>query len=423
MIELSLFGVLLGTLASALSVVLAIVALTSVTYIAMTLITALRARPGPPLAPGALRGARLIGLSVAIAAAGFALLGLRVGSAGSGGEIVPTLSLAIAGAAALGSTTACALLGCARGVMMLQGARAARAARIEAAAAAETKLLEAKTERHREGDDLLEQAEAAAAGLARLRAALEKLARARSEIERKLDDDRATLGSELRTSYKRAHDEVTMKLEIGERILDAAEAATFRLACNAPLRKLVRRRPREALLCLEGLVSDQAGAPVTDASLAEATAALSSFLDDIRKARGSLQALLHKRPAGIKPSSDEDPWTLAQQDLAALDAAYQAVLSRVEVVRVRRAAAQSLEEVADAAGAVSASAKGLPADQGELSDLATEVTRAETAVAMATPVESDPGAITLALSRCTAALDRSDGASLDELLKALRSIV
>jgi hypothetical protein len=424
MIEISIFGVLFGTLTSALSVVLVIVALTSVTYVAMTLITALRTRAfAPEIAGGALRRARLIGVSAAVHSAGVALFGLLVGSAGSGGELIPTLSVIIAGAAALGSMTAGARLFGARVGLSLKEARAARALGRSAAAQAETRLLEAENKRRHEGADLQDEAAEAEAALARLRSALQKLAATRDEIAAALDQGGGALASDLSAEYRRAQDEVKMKLEIGERILAAAEAATFRLACNAPLRRLVRRRPKEALLGIERLDTEKGSSLPEQASLEPAVIALSSFLGEIREARGALDALERKRPADIKPHSEEDAWYLAQQDLDALEDAYAAVLSRVEVVRVRRAAEATMEEVADAAGALSATAKGLSADQAEISELATEVTRAETAVVMATPVESDPGAITLALSRCTAALDRSDGASLDELLKALRSIV
>lgn len=424
MIEISIFGLLLGTLTSALSVVLVIVALTSTTYVAMTLVTAIRARlNAAAIGGGALRQARLLGVSATVLGAGVALVGLRVGSAGSGGELIPTLSVIIAGAAALGSMAACARLSGARALLALSEARAARALGIAAAAHAETRLLEAQNQRRRDGDDLRGEEAEAEAALIRLRSALHKLVETRDEIGGALDRGGATLASDLAAEYRRAQEEVKMKLELGERILAAAEAATFRLACNAPLRRLVRRRPKEALLGIERLDRDAGSGIPADASLEPAVIALSSFLGEIREAREALDALERKRPADIEPHSEEDPWYLAQQDLDALDDAYTAVLSRVEVVRVRRAAEATMEEVADAAGAVSASAKGFTADQAEISDLATEVTRAETAVVMATPVESDPGAITLALSRCTAALDLRSGASLDELLKALRSIV
>src|SRR4051812_33990746 len=103
MVEVSFFGRLIGTLASELSVVLVIVGLTAVTYVASTLIAAMRALPGPP---GAERAARRFGVAVTGAAALAALVGLRVGGLGRGGELVPTAAILIAGAAALGAVSA-----------------------------------------------------------------------------------------------------------------------------------------------------------------------------------------------------------------------------------------------------------------------------------------------------------------------------
>jgi hypothetical protein len=425
MIELAFFGKLFGTLSSALSVVLVIVALTSATYLVLTLIAALRTRAGAKaLPPGVEQRARRIGLGTVIAGACVALAGLRIGSAGSGGELIPTLSVIVAGAAALGSLTVCAVLGGARVALSLEQARASRAARIEATYRAQIRLLDEATQKHLTGADLRDEEASAGVALTRLRSSLEKLAQTRDEIEKKLAE--ATLAgpdSDLAAEYRRARGEVVMKLELGERIRDAAEAAAFRFACSGPLRWLVRRRPREAMLSLERLDGGNEREAPDCAKLEAVKGALTSFLGEVGEARRALEALVDGRPRSIEPGSDEDPWMLAFQDLNAVEEAHKAVLARVEVVRVRRAAQATIEEVADAAAAVSSSAKGMSVDQAALEELATEVTRAETAVVMATPVEGDPGAITRALSRCTAALGRSDGASLDELLKALRAMV
>src|SRR6185295_14945309 len=98
MIELWVFGRLLLKLASATSLVLLLVALTSATYLSMTLITRMRLA-------GAMRAARGIGVGVAGLGLGAALAGIRLGALGTGGEAIPTLAVSIALAAALGSTT------------------------------------------------------------------------------------------------------------------------------------------------------------------------------------------------------------------------------------------------------------------------------------------------------------------------------
>jgi hypothetical protein len=402
-------------------VVLLIVGLTAATYVAMTMITALR---GHVAARGlADRSARRLGIAAALLTAAVALVGLRIGAAGAGGELVPTLAVAIAASAALGSSTACALLASARGLSALGAGRRRRAHALAAGRHASARRLEAGARRRREGGDLVDEIADADAALSRLKVAFAGLAAARDGLIEKLrglgDAAQTPLGVEIR----RARDEITTKLELGERVLVAAEAAAFRLACNEPLRRLARRRPSEATLGLEHL-HGAAGAPSAEilARLDPAAAALRAFLSDITVARAALDALAQRRPASISAGGDEDPWTLAAADLNALQGAFTAVLERVEVVQIRHAARATIAEVAEAAGAVAKSARSRGEGQTELEALAAEVTRAEAAAIMATPIESDAKTLTAALARSTAALAQTDGASLDELLAALRSI-
>lgn len=403
--------------------VLLIVGLTAATYVASTLFTALRlAAPAT-----AERAARSLGISVATLTAVLALAGLRIGAFGSGGEIIPTLAVSIAAATALGSSAACALLASARGLERLGAGRRRRFERLTEGRKQNERWREATVRRRLDGIDLADEVEGADAALARLKAALAGLTAARDGLVEKLralgDDAASSLGVDLR----RAHTEVETKLSLGERVLVAAEAAAFRLAVNEPLRRLARRRPSEATLGLERLglgLGLAAGAPSAEvlARLAPAHAALAAFLTEIGAARRALNALAARRPAGIPAGTDEDPWTLAQRDLAALHLAFTAVKERVEVVQVHHAARGAIAEVAEAAGALAGSARSRGEGQTELESLAAEVTRAEAAAIMATPIESDAKSLTAALARSTAALTQTDGASLDELLGALRSI-
>src|SRR5436190_1254471 len=107
MIEIQLFGWLLVTLPTAVSVVLLIVSLSSVTYLAMTLIPALRSGAEEH------RLARLLGMASALGAFAAAIAGLRVGVLGAGGELIPTLAVSVAAAAACGASTAFVALGAA----------------------------------------------------------------------------------------------------------------------------------------------------------------------------------------------------------------------------------------------------------------------------------------------------------------------
>jgi hypothetical protein len=89
---------------------------------------------------------------------------------------------------------------------------------------------------------------------------------------------------------------------------------------------------------------------------------------------------------------------------------------------MRLSARAQIDAVAAAAGEVSekARASGLPAR--DLGDLVDEMARAESAILMATPGDFDARALTATLSRGTEALGGHDGASLDELLRALREL-
>ncbi len=401
--------------------VLLIVGCTAATYVAMTIFTALRgarAALGP-----ADRAAKRLGIAAALLTAGLAIVGLRVGAPGSGGELVPTFAVAIAASTALGSSVACALLATANGLTALAAGRRRRLDALTAGRHASARRLEARAARRLEGGDLVDEIADADAALDRLKIALGGLASARDglvEKRRALGVETATpLGAEIR----QAHDEIATKLELGQRVLVAAEVAAYRLACNEPLRRLARRRPSEVTLGLEHL--DRAhGASSLEikARLDPAAAAIRAFLDEVTAAQGALDGLAARRPTCISAGSAEDPWTLSTTDLAALRGAFTAVLERVEVVQVRHAARATIAEVAEAAGAVARSARSRGEGQSELEALAAEVTRAEAAAIMATPIESDAKTLTAALARSTAALAQSDGASLDELLAALRAI-
>jgi hypothetical protein len=396
-------------------VVLVIVALTSVTYLAMTLTPAL-GRGAP-----ALRGGRAVGVTTAALALGAALLGLRVGGAGSGGELIPTLAVSVAAAAACGAGAAFTALGAGAVVGRLAEGQARRRAALAGARGQETRRLAASRRAYLEGADLRAEVEEADSALARLGAALDKLAGTHAAVVEQLVavDDAAAAG-DLGRELRRTRDEVATKLDLGRRIQGAARAAAFRLACTAPLRLLLRRRPRDLA---RGLGTD--AGPETPKALAAASASIDDFLAGAVQAHGELAALEGRRPppSDDLDERDEDAWGQAMRDLGAVEDAYRAVQARLGVLTMRFGARADMEEVASAAGEVSnkARASGIPAS--DLQGLVDEVTRAESAILMATPPELDARSLSQALSRGAAALGGSDGASLDELLRALREVV
>ncbi|APR78496.1 Hypothetical protein A7982_03843 [Minicystis rosea] len=417
MVEVWLFGRLLAALSSAFALVLVIVALTSITYLAVTLAPALRLPIHASLGEhGSERAARWIGISAAVATMVVAAMGLRVGAPGAGGELVPTISTAVALATALGASSAFLMFGGARAALVLGGARVRRSHALEGRRQGEAKRLAETRRAFLDGDDLRAQLAAADAAVGRLRAALTNLEATRAEVESRLARlDDAALEGDLGVELRRARDEVTTKLELGGKILHAAETAAFRIATSAPLARLLRQRPRHVAQTLTG--AEPAALPE---SLAEAAAGIDGFLTRAADARAELEALATRRGSG--PIDDDDPLQQALRDVDAVEEAYRAVRERLDVVRMRVTARADLDAVASAAGEVSekARASGLPAS--ELQDLVDEVMRAESAILMATPADLDPKALAATLSRGTAALGAHDGASLDELLRALREL-
>jgi hypothetical protein len=337
-----------------------------------------------------------------------AAAGLRIGSPGSMGELFPTLFVAVATAAAVGATTSLAWLGGARVLLALVEAQRKRAKRLDS-----TQVLvvqQKATDRHAflSGEDLDRETREADDSVLRLVTAIHRLSKTRDALATQLaslDDEEAN--GELGRELQRATDDVGTKLELGGKILSTAEATAFRIACSAPVKGLLRRRPKDPVKALEG-----------QESVEPALLTLRAFLVDADSARARLTALEGRRPKGDL----EDPWTLAMRDVDAVRQAYGAVVERLLVVRVRLTAEREMNALAEAAGDVSNRAASAGLDARELSDLVSEISRAEMAITMATPDDRDAQTLTLALARSTLALDRSDGESIDDLLRAMREL-
>jgi hypothetical protein len=427
MIDLTFFGFLVLTLASGLSVALAVIALGAATFLAMTLATAAAPRSGRAFGGST----RAVGLLSAAFVMVVALLGIRVGGAG-GTDVLPTLALSASLACFAGSASTLLCIGASRGLLMLASASAERRAALASSRATSERALEARTRGYLEGADLAEEVTSSEAQLVRMRGALEALRAAGAALDAKLgsfepgdergadpDGPRAPPSSGLVREVMRARDEVARKVDAGERVLVAADEATFRLACSEPWRRLLRRRPREALERLA-----QGGAPggADDPTrLAEATATIEGFLGEVRGAHEALEALEARRPpSGPAAGGDGDPLGRASRDLTALEALYRDVLARVDVLRLRLSARAGMSEVESAAGAVSESTA--ERDEAEdLHELVREVVRAEEAVG-AIPDDDDDRALAKALAGGTRALGQGDAVSLENLARALREI-
>ncbi|WP_437294830.1 hypothetical protein [Sorangium sp. So ce426] len=421
MIDVSLLGWLLVTLTSPLSLVLLLVALGSVAYLG---VTALEAAPRQ-------RGARAVGTGAAACALAAGMVGLRVGA--GAGAAVPTAAVGIAAAAALGATAACAWTFGARAAAALGAARARRSAAALRAGDERRRLLAASQRAYAEGDDLAAETAAADDAVARLRAAVGALAGARAALEAKRAgardaprSERRPEASALADDLARACDEAALKLSMGQRVLAAAEAAALRIACNAPLRRLLRRRPREAA---------QALATLGAGALAPAAASIEAFLGEVRAARAEVVEIAERRAPGAAdedgapgedgatgPERAEGPAALALRELAAMESAYGALLERLRLAELHASARASVEQVESAAGALSATARAAAIDPAAIGALVTEIARAESAVAAAAPEAGGSRALAEALAAGSVALDRSDATSLAELIAALREL-
>ncbi|WP_437741359.1 hypothetical protein WME73_38880 [Sorangium sp. So ce302] len=418
MIDVSLLGWLLVTLTSPLALVLLLAALGSVAYLG---VTALEAAPRQ-------RGARAVGTGAAACALAAGMVGLRVGA--GAGAAVPTAAVGIAAAAALGATAACAWTFGARAAAALGAARARRSAAALRAGDERRRLLAASQRAYAEGDDLAAETAAADDAVARLRAAVGALTGARAALEAKRagaqdapPSEERPEASALAEDLARACDEAALKLSMGQRVLAAAEAAALRIACNAPLRRLLRRRPREAT---------QALATLGAGALAPAAASIEAFLGEVRAARAEVVEIAERRAPGAPgapgedgatgPEGAEGPAALALRELAAMESAYGALLERLRLAELHASARASVEQVESAAGALSATARAAAIDPGAIGALVTEIARAESAVAAAAPEAGGSRALAEALAAGSVALDRSDATSLAELIAALREL-
>jgi hypothetical protein len=383
------------------------------------------------------RGARAAGLVTAGAAVVAALVGLRVGA--GAGALVPTAAVALAGAAALGAGVAFAWTLGARGAQALAAARAHRDAAVLRAGEERRLRLAAARQAHLAGHDLHAEVEATDATVARLRAAVDALAAAHAALQAKLTGPGAPPGDgaaegpppadaapALTDDLARASAQAAERLDLGRRVLEAAEAAALRVACNEPLRRLLRRRPRDATQALSA-------APSSPDALRAAATSLEAFLGEVRAARREVADIARRRAGGaLDEAAEGDPAAFeaaeggpaarAQRELDAMGAAYGALLERLHVAEIAHSTRAGVAEVERAAGALSQAAGAAAIDPAAIDALVTEVARAEAAVALAAPEGGGSRALAEALAAGSAALDRSDAASLHELLTALHEV-
>jgi len=430
MIELSLFGVLAATLASGLSVVLLLVALGAVAYLGLTAFTAAHrlgdgravvSTAGTALRALGQRWSPRAGVGASLVALGVGLAGLRFHDAGSlAGSWLFTVAVALTASTAAGAWCAALCLAGSRSLATLADRSAEQRLRLEGARHAAVREIEAKSAQFLSGDDLRSEIEQAETALTQLGGALAALEQIGTGLREKLASAEVQQGgAALIAEHTELEADVARKAELGRQIQTEAEIAVFRLRCHEPLRRLVRRRPREATAALG---SAAASRDALRASVAHARPLVRHFLDEARKTAEALSVLEALRPSHLDPADPDDPLARARKELAAIESAYASVLQRVEVVALRLDADAGLRDVASAAGALSPSAQIAGLDESELDQLIEEVSRADTALSIALTGDIEAHTVSEALARGTAALVRNDGRSLDDLVRAMKDL-
>ena len=286
--------------------------------------------------------------------------------------------------------------------------------------------LEADRVRSLSGADLQAEVADADASLERLRDALSNLRDTRAALGQKLAASSGNNApSKLDPAVARLRDELGFRIDIGQRVLYAAESAAFRLACAVPLKKLVRRRPVEVVSL------NPRGAGNLGGRVDSAIEAIDKYIESIREARVELDEIAQRRPTLPPPGVDEiaeaqqegaqrDPLERASREIDAIEKAYRALRDRLELFRLGLAAKAGLAAVASAASQVGAKAEQNGLSEQELGQLLRDLAAAERATSIPMPVDDeDLRALAEVLARGTSALDSDDRASLGEVVTAL----
>lgn len=340
-----------------------------------------------------------------------ALATLRVGGA------IATFVFALV-LAALGrsSVALVSVLGARMGMRMARN-RAARAKALvewRAQKAAETN---AAMRKRLLAEDLTSDVTNADAALGKLRDALAKLVDTREALAEKL---KAALDSggnvSLVADMVRMRDDMDVRIDLGKRVLGAAEAAVSRLAFSIPVKKLVRRRPVEITGLDPRVPGDYAS------RIDAAIAAIDSYAVVIGESRAEIDKLETERPLAENADGTESLSVRARREIDAIEGAYKAVRERADLVRLGLRARAGMAQVASAAGEVSVHAE-VRADERDVNLLLDDLARAnQTTAEDFVGGDEHVRALAMALAKGAKALSGGDRASLGEVVEALQSM-
>jgi hypothetical protein len=358
---------------------------------------ALRQWPWASLAPRTRANAKLAGASVAGAVGMTLVLGLRV----SGTAYDPSSPMfwewltalgagagLVAASYAFGSATTGAVL----------GRSGAQSAKLPAAVGARDEI------------------QAAVAAYESLKAAAGRLRQAEKEAA-----SRAQLVTDgvAATDYAKAAEAIRHRLLLAEELQTTAGGAVLRLACGAPLRRLLERRPDAALARL----NDSEQKTPLSSRVGEAVTAVRLFMGEIQLARDEVKREMQAAPGsiaqrvGLDASERGKPIDAA---LSQIEATYGRVGHRLEALRLRVGAQADADAAAGAAMALAAKS---PTPAKDVVEVALEMNQAEqSASAALTALGAQPERITEVVVQASSALarDSSDDEALAEVIRSVR---
>ncbi|HRI64291.1 MAG TPA: hypothetical protein PK156_08630 [Polyangium sp.] len=421
MIDITFLGQLVATLASGWAFLALVGVLGAAAYVLATAVVAIERLPGTGalVVAGQTKNAvqGRTGLSWALGTiAGLLAFVTALATMQVGGWLATFVFSAVLGALARSSVTLVSVLGARVGTRMARR-RAARVQELVAWRQQKAVEREQNARKRLEGEDLASEVARAEAGLTKLRTALETLMSTRQALGEKL---KAALDSggnvSLVADMVRMRDTMDIRIDLGKRVLAAAEAAVARLAYALPVKKLVRRRPPEISGLDPRIPGDYA------ARIDTAMAAIDGYLVAMGQTRAEIDRLQRERPGIESANGAESLPVRARREIDALEAAYRAVRDRADLVRLGLRARQGMAQVANAAGEVSVGAAGQTQDRDAqllIDDIARATqTTAEDFIGEDAHIKT----LSAALARGTTALSGGDQASLGEVVDALQSM-
>lgn len=428
--DITLFDMLVGSLSSALSYLLLLLSLGSVAVMGASLTLLLYKHDASVYSASlslgqvyqprrALRAALVFGALLASLVLILSAAGLRVGGFFTTGLMIAVTSVAV------GSCSALLGLGAVRGAAALMQRSRDKQAALLVREQERRRLSDEARRRWLEGADLREESGSAKAGVLKFSQALDKIADLERDISAKLSAAAAGQSEEPPANLEeitQLREQLRNTLELGRTALAAAEMALFRLSCYEPLRRLVRRRPIEALNAL----GQPGQAPPPEEVIASSMQAIQLYLDEVVGAKALLDALEASELSQVPEDSGRDVLDQVRSELDAIAGVYRDVLRRAEIVELKLKARAGILDAAQAAGSVAGTAQAMGVDDKEFGFLIAEAAKAEAAMTVVvsnTPVSSmEVRALSDALTRSEAALDRRDTASLAEIVRAMKEL-